>query len=380
MTEFYKKKEENIMQKTIWDKYAQVLVDYSVDVQKGELVMITAQSFEAKDLVKAIYKRVLEKGAHPIVKTALGDLGEVFLKYASDEQLDYIDPIAKMEYETVDKFISLGAPLNTKNMARADLTKLARRGKATKQLSEVLMKRSAEGTAKWVIADVPTNALAQEAKMSLDEYSEFLFKSCYLDLDDPVAKLKELDEKQTRWANYLNNVKEIHITGEKTDITFNVEGRKWISCSGLNNYPDGEVFTSPVEDGINGEIYFDYPQNYRGNSAHGVHLWIENGLVVKAEAERGEEFLHAMINMDEGSHGIGEIAIGTNDEIQEITGNILFDEKIGGAIHMAVGASYPETGGKNVSGLHWDMIKNMKNGGKIYADGKLIYENGKMII
>lgn len=373
-------KEENIMQKTIWDKYAQVLVDYSVDVQKGELVMITAQSFEAKDLVKAIYKRVLEKGAHPIVKTALGDLGEVFLKYASDEQLDYIDPIAKMEYETVDKFISLGAPLNTKNMARADLTKLSRRGKATKQLSEVLMKRSAEGTAKWVIADVPTNALAQEAKMSLDEYSEFLFKSCYLDLDNPVDKLKELDEKQTRWANYLNNVKKIHITGEKTDITFNVEGRKWISCSGLNNYPDGEVFTSPVEDGINGEIYFDYPQNYRGNSAHGVHLWIENGLVVKAEAERGEEFLHAMINMDEGSHGIGEIAIGTNDEIQEITGNILFDEKIGGAIHMAVGASYPETGGKNVSGLHWDMIKNMKNGGKIYADGKLIYENGKMII
>lgn len=368
------------MQKTIWDKYAQVLVDYSVDVQKGELVMITAQSFEAKDLVKAIYKRVLEKGAHPIVKTALGDLCEVFLKYASDEQLDYIDPIAKMEYETVDKFISLGAPLNTKNMARADLTKLARRGKATKQLSEVLMKRSAEGTAKWVIADVPTNALAQEAKMSLDEYAEFLFKSCYLDLDDPVAKLKELDEKQTRWANYLNNVKEIHITGEKTDITFNVEGRKWISCSGMNNYPDGEVFTSPVENGINGEIYFDYPQNYRGNSAHGVHLWIENGLVVKAEAERGEEFLHAMINMDEGSHGIGEIAIGTNDEIQEITGNILFDEKIGGAIHMAVGASYPETGGKNVSGLHWDMIKNMKNGGKIYADGKLIYENGKMII
>ena len=273
------------MQRTIWDKYAQVLVDYSVDVQKGELVMITAQSFEAKDLVKAIYKRVLEKGAHPIVKTALGDLGEVFLKYASDEQLDYIDPIAKMEYETVDKFISLGAPLNTKNMARADLTKLARRGKATKQLSEVLMKRSAEGTAKWVIADVPTNALAQEAKMSLDEYSEFLFKSCYLDLDNPVDKLKELDEKQTCWANYLNNVKEIHITGEKTDITFNVEGRKWISCSGLNNYPDGEVFTSPVEDGINGEIYFDYPQNYRGNSAHGVHLWIEIGLIVKADAE-----------------------------------------------------------------------------------------------
>lgn len=368
------------MQKTIWDKYAQVLVDYSVDVQKGELVMISATSFEARDLVKAVYKRVIERGANAIVKVSLGDLSEVFLKHASDEQLDYVDPITKLEYETVDKFISLGAPLNTKNMARVDLNKLARRGKATKQLSELLMRRAAEGSAKWVIADVPTNALAQEAKMSLDEYSEFLFKSCYLDLDDPVAKLRELDVKQTKWANYLNDVKKIRITGDRTDITFNVEGRKWISCSGLNNYPDGEVFTSPVEDGINGEIYFDYPQNYRGNSAHGVHLWIENGIVVRAEADQGEEFLNAMINMDEGSHGIGEIAIGTNDEIQEITGNILFDEKIGGAIHMAVGASYPETGGKNVSGLHWDMIKNMKNGGKIYADDILIYENGKMLI
>lgn len=368
------------MSENIWDKYAQVLVDYSTDVQKGDLVVIRAESTEAKELVKAVYKRVIERGGNPIVRMATGDLTEVFLKNASDEQLDFVDPITKMEYELVDKYISIGAPLNTKHLARVDLSKLARRGKATKQLSEKLMQRSADGSAKWVIADVPTQALAQEAKMSFDEYSEFLFKSCYLDLDNPVAKLKELDEKQTKWANYLNNVKKLHITGEKTDITFNVEGRKWVSCSGLNNYPDGEVFTSPVEDGINGEIYFDYPQNYRGNSAQGVHLWIENGKIVKAQAERGEEFLNAMINMDEGSHGIGEIAIGTNDEIQEITGNILFDEKIGGAIHMAMGASYPETGGKNVSGLHWDLIKNMKNGGKIFADDKLISENGKMII
>lgn len=368
------------MNRTVWDKYAEVLVDYSTDVQKGDLVIIRAESFETKELVRAVYKRVLQRGGNPIVRPALGDMAELFIKYAEGEQLDYVDPITKLEYEVVDKYISIGGPLNTKNMARVDLDKLSRRGKATKQLSEMLMGRSARGEAKWVIADVPTHALAQEAKMSLDDYSEFLFKSCYLDLDDPVAMLKELDAKQTAWANYLNNVKKLHITGEKTDITFNVEGRKWISCAGMNNYPDGEVFTSPVEDGINGEIYFDYPQNYRGNEAHGVHLWIENGKVVKATAEKGEEFLNAMLDMDEGSRGIGEIAVGTNDRIQEITGNILFDEKIGGAIHMAVGASYPETGGKNVSGLHWDLIKNMKNGGKIYADDVLIYENGKFII
>lgn len=368
------------MQKSIWDKYAEVLVDYSTNVQKGDLVQIRASSPYAKDLVKAVYKRVLEKGAHALLRTSVEDLSDLYIKYASDEQLDYIDPITKLEYEKVDKFISIGAPLNTKNMARADLTKLARRGKATKQLSELLLNRSASGDASWVIADVPTHALAQEAKMSLDEYIEFLFKACYLDSDDPVAKLKELDEKQTKWANYLNNVKKLRIVGEKTDIVFGVEGRKWISCSGLNNYPDGEVFTSPVENDVNGEIYFDFPQNYRGNSATGVHLWIENGQIVKFDAETGRDFLEAMLNMDAGSKGIGEIAIGTNDEIQEVTGNILFDEKIGGSIHMAVGASYPETGGKNVSGLHWDMIKNMRNQGCIYADDVLIYENGKFLI
>ena len=366
--------------KTIWDKYAEVLVDYSVDVQKGDLVQIRATSVYAKDLVKAVFKRVLERGGHPLVRTSIEDMFDTFIKLASDEQLDYVDPITKLEYEKVDKFISIGAPMNTKTMARANMAKLARRGKATKALSELLMKRSADGSAKWVIADVPTHALAQEAKMSFDEYSEFLFKSCYLDLDDPVAKLKELDEKQTKWANYLNNVKKVRIVGEKTDITFGVEGRKWISCSGLNNYPDGEVFTSPVEDDVNGEIYFDFPQIYRGNEAHGVHLTIEKGKVVKVVAEKGEDYVNAMFDMDDGSRGIGEIAIGTNDEIQDITGNILFDEKIGGSIHMAIGASYPETGGKNVSGLHWDMIKGMKKDGKIYADDILIYENGKFII
>ena len=369
------------MQDTIWDKYARVLVDYSTNVQKGDLVQIRGTSVYAKDLVKAIYKRVLERGGHPIVRTSIEDLSDTFIKYATDEQLDYVDPITKLEYETVDKFISIGAPMNTKNMARADMKKLARRSAATKNLSETLMNRSAKGEASWVVADVPTHALAQEAKMSYDEYSEFLFNACYLDLDDPVAKLKELDEKQTAWASYLNGVKKVRIFGDRTDITFGVEGRKWISCSGLNNYPDGEVFTSPVEDDVNGEIYFDFPQLYRGNEAHGVHLWVENGKVVKVQADKGEDFVNAMFDMDEGSRGIGEIAIGTNDRVQDVTGNILFDEKIGGSIHMAIGASYPETGGKNVTGLHWDMIKGMKSeGSKIFADDVLIYENGKFLI
>lgn len=368
----------------IWEKYAKVLVDYSTNVKKGDLVIIRASSPAAENLVKAVYKRVLEKGANPILRTSICDMSDIFIKYASDDQLDYVDPISKMEYEKVDKYISIGAPLNLKNMARADKTKLARRSKATRELSELLLGRSARGEASWVIADVPTNALAQEAKMSFDEYSEFLFNACFLNLDDPVEKLREMDKEQKRIAEYLNNVSKIRIVGEKTDITFSTAGRKWISCSGLNNYPDGEVFTSPVEDSANGEIYFDFPAIYRGNEAHKIHLKLENGKVVQATAEKGEEFLNAMLDMDEGARFVGEIAIGTNDMIQDVTGNILFDEKIGGSIHMAVGASYPETGGKNTSGLHWDIIKNMKGvngkGGEIYADDVLVYKDGKFIV
>lgn len=366
--------------KDIWEKYASVLVDYSTDVQKGDLVVIRATSPMAENLVKAVYKRVLQRGGNPILRTSIADFSDIFIKYASDEQLDFVDPMAMVEYDKVDKYISIGAPLNLKSMARADKTKLARRSKATKPLSEKLLSRSAEGKAKWVIADVPTHALAQEAKMSFDEYSEFLFNACFLNLDDPVAKLKEMDEKQTKFANYLNECSKIRIVGEKTDITFSTKGRKWISCSGLNNYPDGEVFTSPVEDSAEGEIYFDFPAIYRGNEANKIHLKLHKGKVVEAKAEKGEDFLTSMLDMDDGSRFVGEIAIGTNEMVKDVTGNILFDEKIGGSIHIAVGASYPETGGKNTSGLHWDIIKNMKNGGEIYADNELIYKDGHFLI
>ena len=364
----------------IWEKYAKVLVDYSTDVKKDDLVVIRATSAMAESLVKAVYKRVIQKGAHPVLRTSICDMSDAFMKYATNEQLDYVDPMAKLEYKIVDKYISIGAPLNVKNMARADKAKLARRSKATRELSELLLSRSAKGEANWVIADVPTNALAQEAKMSFDEYSEFLFNACFLNLDNPVEKLLEMDRQQKRWAEYLNGKSKIRIVGEKTDITFSTKGRTWISCSGLNNYPDGEVFTSPVEDSAEGEIYFDYPAIYRGNEADKIHLALKKGKVVEAKAEKGEEFLNAMLNLDEGASFVGEIAVGTNEMIKDVTGNILFDEKIGGSIHMACGASYPETGGKNVSGLHWDIIKNMKNGGEIYADGELVYKNGKFII
>ena len=364
----------------LWEKYAKVLVDYSVKVQKGELTIIRTDSYLSQPLVKEIYKQVLLKGAYPVVRMGVEGLNEVYIKNATDEQLEYIDPMTEIEYEKAKNLISIGAPLNLKNMARLDSKKLAKRSSVMKHLSEKMLKRAADGELKWVIADFPTNALAQEAKMSLEEYTEFLIKSCYLHEEDPVSKWIEIGEKQEKIADYLNKKSKIRIVGDKTDITFNVAGRIWKSCAGECNFPDGEVYTSPVEDSANGQIYFDFPQLYRGNEAQKVLLTLKDGKVIDAKAEKGEDFLNNMLDMDEGSRFVGEIAIGTNDMIQDVTGNILFDEKIGGSIHMAVGASYPDTGGKNVSGLHWDLIKNMKNGGQIYADDELIYENGKFLI
>ncbi len=361
-------------------KYADVLVNYSTKVSKNDLVIIYARGIEAQPLVKEIYKLCLKNGANPIVRASMDEIAETFIKYANDSQLEFIDEMSKTEVEKADVMIFIGAPNNIKNMANADTTKLAKRSRATHPILAKRLERSARGDMRWVIADYPTNALAQEANMSLEEYSEFLIKSCYLDLDDPVKKWEEIDIEQKRIAKILNETTKLRIVGDKTDITFSTKGRTWVPCSGNMNFPDGEIFTSPVEDSAQGEIYFDFPQNYHGSTAREVYLTLADGKVTKASAQVGDEFLQSMLNMDEGSRFVGEIAIGTNDRIQNVTGNILFDEKIGGSIHMALGASYPEAGGKNKSGLHWDMIKNMKNDSKIYADDKLIYENGKFVI
>ncbi len=363
----------------IWQKYANVLVDYCTGVKKDDLVIISSDT-QAQPLILAVYEQVLKRGAHPILKLGLEGQKEIYFKTASDEQLGFIDPLIQQEYEKADKFIAIGAPYNTKNLAKIPPERLAKRSAATRPLSEKMLSRAAEGFLSWVICDYPTNALAQEARMSIFDYEEFLINACYLHLDDPVAKWKEIGKKQDALVNRLNGTKTIRVEGEKTDLTLSVEGRKWINCCGSNNFPDGEVFTSPVEDSAEGEVYFDFPAIYRGNESQGIHLKFKKGKVVEASAEKGEDFFLKMIDQDEGARFLGEFAFGTNDMIQEVTGNILFDEKIGGSIHMALGSSYPETGGKNTSGLHWDIIKNMKVDSRVYADGELIYENGKFLI
>jgi aminopeptidase len=365
--------------KTLWQKYANVLVDYCTTVKEDDLVLITAEA-QASPLILAVYEEVLKRGAFPVIRARLDGQAETFFKVANDKQLSFVDPFTVHEYDKIDRLISIGAPYNVKNMARVAPEKLAKVSAARRPLSEKMLNRAAEGSLSWVICDFPSNALAQEAKMSIYDYEEFLIKACYLHLDDPVAKWKEIGAEQDKLVNGLNGTKTLRIKGEKTDLTLSVDGRKWINCCGSNNFPDGEVFTSPVEDSAEGEIFFDFPAIYRGNESHNIHVKFEKGKVVHATAEKGEDFFLKMINQDEGAKFLGEVAFGTNDMIQDVTGNILFDEKIGGSIHLALGSSYPETGGKNSSGLHWDIIKNMKNGSEVYADDKLIYKDGVFLI
>jgi aminopeptidase len=363
----------------IWKKYAKVLVNYSTTVKEDQIVIIKGMD-HARPLIKRVYEEVLKRGAHPLIRIGVDGLIESYYKYASDSQLAFVDQFTKAEYEKADVFITIGAPYNLKNLVNTPPERIAARSKATRNLMDLYLKRAAAKELSWVYCNYPTNALAQEAKMSLDEYSDFLFDACFLFEEDPVAKWKEVKTKQDAIIEKIKNTSTIRVSGIETDLTLSVSNRKWINCCGENNFPDGEIFTSPVENSAQGKVYFDMPAIYHGSEADKIRLEFKDGKVINATAEKGEAFLHKMIDQDDGARYLGEFAIGTNNRIQKITGNILFDEKIGGSIHMALGASYPETGGKNESGLHWDLIKDMKNGGEVYADDKLIYKNGQFVI
>ena len=360
-------------------KMAQVLVNYSVQIKKGQRVYIRGWD-AASPLLQEIYREVLRVGGLPDIVLAMDGFEEIYYTEASDEQLEDISPLLSIPREKYDALISVDAPSNTRRLSGIDSKKIAKRSNATGKIMQTVLERSAAGELKWVGTDFPCLALAQEAGMSLEDYTEFLFEACHLNDEDPVAHWKKVHDEQEKIVEYLNNVKEIHLIAKDTDLKANVEGRKWINCDGCFNFPDGEVFTTPIEDSTNGHIRYTFPAINQGNKVEDIQLKFKNGKVIEASAASGEVLLHALLDTDEGAKYLGELAIGTNFGIQKFTHNILFDEKIGGTVHLAVGACYPETGGKNQSGLHWDMICDMRQEGKILADGKLIYEKGKFLV
>jgi aminopeptidase len=356
-------------------KLADLLVRYSVALKKGQTVVING-SAAAEPLIRECYRAALRAGAFVETQVGIEGLGEIFYKEATDDQLTHVSPFSRYRVEHIDASIGIWGGGNTRALTNCDPAKMAKSAAANKVLSKRFMERAAKKELRWSGTMWPNAANAQDAEMSLAEYEDFVFSAGRLDAGDPIAVWKEISRSQEALRKALDRAKEIRVVAKDTDITLSVRGRKWVNCDGHENFPDGEVFTGPVEKQVNGRVRFSFPAVHHGREVVNVALEFTDGKVTRATADKGQEFLQAMIDMDKGSCYLGELAFGTNYGITRYTRNTLFDEKIGGTVHMALGAGYPETGNCNESGLHWDMVVDLRYGGKVYADGKLIQENG----
>jgi len=361
------------------EKLADVLVNYSVAVQPGDKVLVRGGT-PASPLLKAVYARVLQAGGHPLMMVSLPGTDELLFRYASDEQLQYVPEPVKLSVETFDVTIGIRGAENTKVLSNVDPARMVLHNQAQTELMEMFMERSASGELRWVSTLFPTNAHAQDAEMSLSEYEDFVYGACMPDVDDPASYWHSFSAWQQKIVDWLEGKERVHVTGPETDLHLSIAGRTFINSDGRHNMPSGEVFTGPVEDSVEGHVYFSYPAIYQGREVSGVRLWFEGGRVTRATAAKNENFLLQMLDTDDGSRYVGEFAIGTNKGITRFTRQILFDEKINGSFHMALGAGYPETGSKNESAIHWDMICDLRDGGQIWVDDELLYEDGRFVI
>jgi len=358
---------------------ARILVDYSVKVKPNQLVRI-AGAPEGAPLILAVYQKVLERGAHPFLQLELDEAEELFYRYASDTQLDYVPPYRKDVIEQIDAAVGIWTDVNTKQLSSADPAKQSRRATALRPLSDRFLDRAAKKELHWTGTIYPTQAFAQDAEMSLREFEDFVYNGCLVHEPDPIKAWKKISREQQHIVDRLNKARKIHVVGPDTDLKLEVTGRKWENCDGHENFPDGEIFTGPIEDSVNGHIRYSYPACAYGREAEDVRLWFKDGKVVKATAAKNEEFLLKMLKTDKGARYVGEFAFGTNYGIQRFTKNTLFDEKIGGTIHLALGKGYPESGSKNNSAIHWDMVCDLRQGGEVRVDGTLFLKDGKILI
>lgn len=362
---------------SILTKYADLLVNYCVEIKKGDNLYVSSTTL-AEPLIKEIYRSALRAGANVEVDLAFREKGRIFLQEAEKHQLEYLPTLQKKAMETFDAYLYIRAPFNLKEEQNVDVEKAKIRQGAMKAISKTYFERTATRALKRNLCQYPTQASAQQAGMSLEEYENFVYGACKLFADDPMQEWLNVRASQQKVTDLLNKRKKVRYKGNGIDIEFSCDERTWINSDGQTNMPSGEVYTSPVEDSVNGVIRFSMPSIYMGNEVEEVTLWVKDGYIEKWEAKRGKDFLDKLFQM-EGTRRFGEAAIGTNYDIDRITKNILFDEKMGGTVHMAIGQSYLQCGGKNQSPVHWDMITDMTDGGEIYADGEKIYENGKFI-
>jgi aminopeptidase len=358
---------------------ASILVRYSTRVSKGDVCVIQSTT-SAEPLVQAVYEEVLRVGGLPIMQLSTEGAAASFYGLASDEQLDWIPPTATWTAENADVRIAIMADVNTRELSRADPKRQARAQKARKPLMETSMRRAAAGEYRWALTLFPTHAYASEAGMSLAGYEDFYYEACLATDHDPVTAWERHSDEVKRLTEWMQGREEVRISAPGTDIKLGVAERTWIPCVGEHNMPDGEFFTGPIEDSVDGEVAFSFPATYAGREVSGVRFRFEGGKVVEASAEQGEEFLHEMLDSDDGARRLGELGIGTNYGIATGTKEILLDEKIGGTVHMAIGMSYPESGGSNDSAVHWDMVCDLRNGGVITVDGVELQRDGRFTV
>jgi aminopeptidase len=358
---------------------ARILVGYSVRVGEGDSCIIEA-STAAEPLVAAVYEEVLNAGGNPVVSMSLEEQSAIYYRDASDDQLEWISPLSRWAAEEADCRIAIGADTNTRQLSSVGPERQTKRQAATRELMRRTMERAAEGTHRWVYTLYPTNAYASDAEMSLSEFWDFYFRACLADDGDPLGAWAGASQECHRLAEWVEGHEEIKIIGPGTDLRLGIAGRRFIPCDGEHNMPDGEFFTGPVEDSVEGEVSFDLPAVIGGREVSGVRLRFEAGKVAEASAERGEEFLIKLLDTDDGARRLGELGIGTNYGIDRGTRDVLLDEKIGGTVHLAVGASYPESGGTNESAVHTDMVCDLRRGGRLEVDGELLQEDGRFVV
>jgi aminopeptidase len=359
-------------------RLADVIVDYSTSVGSGDEVRIEGHP-QTTPLMRELYRSVLKAGGYPSATLIVDEATEAQLEEGNEKQVEWVPPDVRWNLEHGDVWIALDGPENTQHLGAADPSKLARRLKAREPHQRRYLERFARGEFRWILCSYPTNAAAQEAGMALSEFEEVVFRAAFLDASDPVAAWQRFGEGLDRIASFLETVSQLRVLAEDTDLTVAVAGRSWIRSNGTSNLPDGEVFTGPVETSAEGTIRFTFPATIRGRQAEDVRLRFRGGEVVEASAARGEALLRELIAIDDGARRIGEFAFGLNEAVPGYTGSLLIDEKLGGSVHLALGRSMPGTGGENVSALHWDMVCDLRPGGEVYADGELVYRDGRFL-
>ncbi len=360
-------------------RWAKTLVAYSLYVKQGETVAIQATP-EALPLLEAVYRELLLAGAHPLPMISIESLEEILLREGNDAQLTWASPLQNAVAEHIDARLHILSSNNTKALSNIDPARAALRRQGSRAVSQQARQREQQGNFRWSLTLYPTMAYAQDSHMSLHEFEEFVFDVCFLNDPDPIARWRALSVQQQRYVDWLKGHKRVHILGEGTDLTLSIEERIFINSDGKRNFPSGEFFTGPVEDSANGTIYYAVPSTYDGRAVEGVRLVFRDGKVTEATARQGQEYLLQMLELDEGARYLGEFAFGNNMRITRGTQNILFDEKMGGTVHLALGSSYPETGGLNHSALHWDMICDLRTHGEVWIDDTLFLKDGKIVV